>query len=216
METHEQKRLVNAYIERYSRYDPAIGRHEVRSFWVWQACDWLCVNDPDQLWALVLEILTRTGNERVLGALAAGELEDLIEYHGPAFIGRIERQAARDPRFRRLLCGVWRSSTPEVWARILAASDGNFNDVPQRAMWICHDRRAGPEPLGPASGSAAAATAAEGPGEAGARKVAARVVPGAFQPISAAEARAAAPDPVKQAHAGTPVRHGARAVSPDP
>jgi hypothetical protein len=75
----------------------------------------------------------------VLGALAAGELEDLIEYHGPAFIERIEQEAARDPRFRCLLCGVWRSSTPQVWARVLAASDSNFNEVPQRAMWMCYD-----------------------------------------------------------------------------
>ncbi|MBB1631810.1 DUF6869 domain-containing protein [Cupriavidus sp. UME77] len=141
METHEQNRLVNAYIQRYSRYDPAIGRHEVRSFWVWQACDWLGVNDPEGLWRLVLEVLARTDSPRVLGALAAGELEDLIEYHGPAFIGRIEQEAARAPRFRRLLCGVWRSSTPEVWARVLAASDSNFNDVPQRAMWICYEHR---------------------------------------------------------------------------
>ncbi|MDW3685060.1 hypothetical protein RA280_25570 [Cupriavidus sp. CV2] len=141
MEAHEQKRLVNAYIQRYSRYDPAIGRHEVRSFWVWQACDWLGVNDPEGLWRLVLEVLARTDSPRVLGALAAGELEDLIEYHGPAFIDRIEHEAARDPRFRRLLCGVWRSATPEVWARVLAASDSNFNEVPQRAMWMCYDLR---------------------------------------------------------------------------
>ncbi|WP_454726420.1 MULTISPECIES: DUF6869 domain-containing protein [Cupriavidus] len=211
METHEQKRLVDAYIERYSRYDPAIGRHEVRSFWVWQACDWLCVNDPVQLWELVLAILARTGNERVLGALAAGELEDLVEYHGAAFIGRIERQAARDPRFRRLLCGVWRSSTPEVWARILAASDGNFNDVPQRAMWICYDRRGGQEPAGPACASTVQA-------EAGLRKTAARIVPGAFPPASA-ETRAAARDagqPGQQVPAGMSAHRGTRAVSPDP
>ncbi|MDF3833993.1 hypothetical protein P3W85_13665 [Cupriavidus basilensis] len=158
METHEQKRLVNAYIRRYSRYDPAIGRHEVRSFWVWQACDWLCVNDPEGLWQLVLEILERTDSPRVLAALAAGELEDLIEYHGPAFIERIEQQAGRDSRFRRLLCGVWRSSTPQVWARVLAASDSNFNEVPQRAMWICYSLPASEAAKGqlPAAGTGAA------------------------------------------------------------
>ncbi|MGO4332329.1 DUF6869 domain-containing protein, partial [Cupriavidus sp. M-11] len=175
METHEQKRLVNAYIKRYSRYDPAIGRHEVRSFWVWQACDWLCVNDPARLWELVLAVLGRTDSARVLAALAAGELEDLIEYHGPAFIGRIEQQAARDPRFRRLLCNVWRSSTPEVWARVLAASDGNFNEVPQRAMWVCYEVRVNAEPCEPAAGSAAQAGQA---GQAdGAGKAPARIVP---------------------------------------
>ncbi|WP_420991794.1 DUF6869 domain-containing protein [Cupriavidus sp. 30B13] len=212
METHEQKRLVDAYIRRYSRYDPAIGRHEVRSFWVWQACDWLCVNDPDGLWELVLEILAHTRNDRVLGALAAGELEDLIEYHGGAFIERIEQRAASDPRFRRLLCGVWRSSTPEVWARILAASDGNFNDVPQRAMWICYDRHVNAEPDEPVAGPAAQAVP-EGEAVGGARKVPARIVPPAFQ--RSPDARAA-PDTAAQARTAAPVRRPARAAAPDP
>ncbi|WP_141639960.1 DUF6869 domain-containing protein [Cupriavidus basilensis] len=99
MEAHAQQRLVNAYIERYSRYDPAIGRHEVRSFWVWQACDWLGVNDPEGLWRLVLAVLDRTDSPRVLGALAAGELEDLIEYHGPAFIGGLGARSRARPAF---------------------------------------------------------------------------------------------------------------------
>ncbi|MGT2431445.1 DUF6869 domain-containing protein [Cupriavidus basilensis] len=110
----------------------------------------------------------------MLGALAAGELEDLIEYHGPAFIGRIERQAGRDPRFRRLLCGVWRSSTPQVWARILAASDGNFNEVPQRAMWSVL-RPAGHRAAG-RTGAWRAATADLAQTQRAAEKVPARIV----------------------------------------
>ncbi len=50
--------------------------------------------------------------------LAAGPLEDLIEYHGPDFIGRIEDEARRSAIFRELLGEVWESSTPEVWGRI--------------------------------------------------------------------------------------------------
>lgn len=203
METHEQNRLVNAYIQRYSRYDPAIGRHEVRSFWVWQACDWLGVNDPEGLWRLVLEVLARTDSPRVLGALAAGELEDLIEYHGPAFIGRIEQEAARAPRFRRLLCGVWRSSTPEVWARVLAASDSNFNEVPQRAMWICYEQH----------GWDAQGGAAHPDGEAGVSREAHR------QPARVVPSPSPSPSPFRQRegamHADSP-HHAAWPTSPDP
>lgn len=205
METHEQKRLVSAYIKRYSRYDPAIGRHEVRSFWVWQACDWLCVNDPEGLWRLVLEVLAHTESPRVLGALAAGELEDLIEYHGPAFIERIERQAGRDSRFRRLLCGVWRSSTPQVWARILAASDGNFNEVPQRAMWMCYDLQGIGLPDGPAPGGATADLAQTQRAPA---KVPARIE----KPQSPRQERQGAQGTITT----KPPRPGARATSPDP
>lgn len=201
MEAHEQQRLVNAYIKRYSRYDPAIGRHEVRSFWVWQACDWLGVNDPEGLWRLVLAVLDRTDSPRVLGALAAGELEDLIEYHGPAFIERIEHEAARDPRFRRLLCGVWRSSTPQVWARVLAASDANFNEVPQRAMWICYIPRGLDGPGAAPRPDSATGTLS------GAQKVPARIVP------------APPPTPPRQRegamHADSPQR-AAWPTSPDP
>jgi hypothetical protein len=57
----------------------------------------------------------------VLGVLAAGALEDLIQFHGPNFIGHIEAESRRNPAFRRLLGGVWRSSTPEVWARVQRA-----------------------------------------------------------------------------------------------
>ncbi|AJG23248.1 DUF6869 domain-containing protein [Cupriavidus basilensis] len=200
METHEQNRLVNAYIQRYSRYDPAIGRHEVRSFWVWQACDWLGVNDPEGLWRLVLEVLARTDSPRVLGALAAGELEDLIEYHGPAFIGRIEQEAARDPRFRRLLCGVWRSSTPEVWARVLAASDSNFNEVPQRAMWICYDQHGGD----------AQGAAAQPDGEAGVSREAHR------QPARIVPSPSWLPQREGAMHADSPPHRAAWPTSPDP
>ncbi|EHP38436.1 hypothetical protein OR16_37065 [Cupriavidus basilensis OR16] len=80
-------------------------------------------------------------------------------------------EAARDPRFRRLLCGVWRSSTPQVWARVLAASDANFNEVPQRAMWICYNPR---ELDGP--GAAPRPDSATGP-LGGAQKEPARIVP---------------------------------------
>ena len=74
--------------------------------------------DPEDCWLAILEVLSRNPHERVLGNLAAGPLEDLVDYHGPAFIERIEQHARRDPAFRALLRGVWKGSTPEVWRRI--------------------------------------------------------------------------------------------------
>ena len=69
-------------------------------------------------WDAILEILSRKPADTVIGVLAAGPLEDLIQYHGPDFIDRIEAESRRNPAFRRLLGGVWRSSSPEIWARI--------------------------------------------------------------------------------------------------
>ena len=75
----------------------------------------------DDCWAAILEILSRSPSEPVIGILAAGPLEDLIDASGHEFIERIELQARRDPAFRHLLGGVWASSTPSIWARVEVA-----------------------------------------------------------------------------------------------
>jgi hypothetical protein len=75
----------------------------------------------EELWQGILEVLSRNPSETVLGMLAAGPLEDLIHYHGPAYVEAIELEARRNPSFRHLLGGVWESSTPEVWHRIESA-----------------------------------------------------------------------------------------------
>jgi hypothetical protein len=73
---------------------------------------------PEDCWMAILEILSRNPAQEVIGVLAAGPLEDLIHYRGPEFIQRIETESRRNKAFRHLLGGVWKSSTPEVWARV--------------------------------------------------------------------------------------------------
>jgi hypothetical protein len=73
---------------------------------------------PEDCWLAILEILSRDPPEQILGNLAAGPLEDLIQYHGPEFIEHIELESRRSRSFRHLLGGVWESSTPEIWARV--------------------------------------------------------------------------------------------------
>jgi hypothetical protein len=75
----------------------------------------------ERCWACILRVLEKSSDENVLGALAAGALEDLIHHHGPLFIDRIEFEAKHDPQFRALLGGVWESSTADVWARVQRA-----------------------------------------------------------------------------------------------
>jgi hypothetical protein len=75
----------------------------------------------EDCWSLVLEVLRLTSDPDVLGVLAAGPLEDIIEHAGAAFIDRIERQAGADPAFRRLLEGTWPCGSPAIWARIESA-----------------------------------------------------------------------------------------------
>lgn len=59
----------------------------------------------------------------VLGVLGAGPLEDLLSYHGNEFIGRVEAEADRNPKFRWVLRQVAQNSIPDdVWHRIQKAN----------------------------------------------------------------------------------------------
>jgi hypothetical protein len=84
--------------------------------------DFLAGEKPEACWAAILAILHRIGSEspnRLLAVLAAGPLEDLLAYHGEAFIDRVEAEARRDPRFGLLLGGVWQNKmSEEVWTRV--------------------------------------------------------------------------------------------------
>jgi hypothetical protein len=82
--------------------------------------------NAEDCWATILEILSRNPPEWVIGVLAAGPLEDLIDASGPEFIDRIELQARRDPAFRHLLGGVWPSSTSSILSRVEAARGGTW------------------------------------------------------------------------------------------
>jgi len=75
-------------------------------------------SNAEDAWVVILEVLDRKPSQEIIGMLAAGPLEDLIEDWGPMFIDRIELESRRNPDFRHLLGGVWQSSTPEVWERI--------------------------------------------------------------------------------------------------
>ena len=89
---------------------------------LWWAVEKFMVPDNLELaedcWAATLEVLSQNPPDPVIGVLAAGPLEDLIEYFGPHFIDRIELEAQRNVAFRDLLGGIWKSGPPEVWARV--------------------------------------------------------------------------------------------------
>ena len=118
MTRSEIERWATAYIQ--AQEDPTLLTVENHPLW-WAVENFMLPADgppAGDCWATILEVLSRNPGEQVLGMLAAGPLEDLIEYHGTDFIDRIEDEARRSPIFRELLGNVWESSTPEVWGRI--------------------------------------------------------------------------------------------------
>ena len=115
------ERLIGAWI---ALYRAAEGSHEHQEHvWAHGAISDLVEERPEEAWPLILEILRREERESVLAALAAGPLEELLSYHGPAFIERVEAESRRDRRFRWLLGGVWQLlMSDDIWARVKAAA----------------------------------------------------------------------------------------------
>ena len=109
MDKHHQ--LVDAYLPhaRECFRDGDTDRH----FDAWEQVDAMVRDRPEEGWLLIRQLIERAADEQMLAYIAAGPLEDLIKWHGPQFIDRIEPQALIDPKFRRALRGVWPSEGPE-------------------------------------------------------------------------------------------------------
>jgi hypothetical protein len=89
----------------------ALIRHYARptgfDFWAWEMARDLIIDDPPEAWLLILELIRQAPDERVLGTVAAGELEEFIDAHAEAFIDRLEAEARRNSRLKEALAGVW-------------------------------------------------------------------------------------------------------------
>ncbi|MGO8801102.1 MAG: DUF6869 domain-containing protein [Roseiarcus sp.] len=92
---------------------------------MFELCRHLASNNRMQGLEFVRRVLAQTDDWWLLGSLAAGLLEDLVCSEDEAVLTRVEADAARDPRFRRLLSGVWYESvSPASAARIDKARGG--------------------------------------------------------------------------------------------
>lgn len=76
----------------------------------------------DEQWVVILEMIAESpDNEQVLQAIAAGPLESFLSDFDQQAIDRVEAEAARDPKFRRVLSGVWKLAMSDpVWQRVRA------------------------------------------------------------------------------------------------
>jgi hypothetical protein len=80
--------------------------------------DELIQEAPEEAWLTILEIVTQDNSSWNIENLGAGPLEDLLVYHGPVFIGRIEA-LADNPSVRALAQQAWKNDmTDQVWERL--------------------------------------------------------------------------------------------------
>lgn len=100
--------LVDAWIHRHEFiHAEQIKPSEDKLFWAWEEMTDMVFNRPEEAWSIILELIAHAPSNRVLADIAAGPLEDLISRYPEQFIGRVEEQARRYPRFRLCLTGVW-------------------------------------------------------------------------------------------------------------
>jgi len=130
MKREEVEALAIAFIEQFSdQYvwdkDMVLTKRDTSATeWASEKMIDLALENPEELWDPILEILKRDPPTEVIEVLAAGPLEDYIAKLGERVIDRVEVQAAADAKFRNLLGGVWRNSMSDaVWARVQACWD---------------------------------------------------------------------------------------------
>lgn len=130
MDPSEREVLALAYIAHYSQpyvwgQDMVlVKRNNAETQWAAEKVVDTALEDPGELWEIVMEVFRRDPPDDVLGVLAAGPLEDYLVRCGETAIERVERLAKADDKFRQLLWGVWQNAMPsDVWARLEACRE---------------------------------------------------------------------------------------------
>jgi len=104
--------------------DPDRKQEDANNFIGFDEFEWVIQKEPEKGWLAILNAIETPLLEKYLGTLAAGPLEDLLSYHGEAFISRVEIQAKANPKFAWLLGGVWQYQIKEeIWSRVQAVWD---------------------------------------------------------------------------------------------
>ncbi|HYT11363.1 MAG TPA: hypothetical protein VEL12_01140 [Candidatus Nitrosopolaris sp.] len=123
-------------IEAFVRHVPRIPRSWKQPIEVWEdgwADDvfiFLNEEDPDEVWALALDLLKVSAEPAWSTTIGAFIVEELLRDHGDAFIERIEAEAATNDRLKRSL-PITRWAVPEhLLPRVEAAAGRYWDDRP--------------------------------------------------------------------------------------
>jgi hypothetical protein len=114
--------LVRSWIN-YQQAEDGSPEQEIHA-WAFDAFWETAWDSPSLCLQLCEDALTCELDDLTRAVLAAGPLEDSLAEHGAAIIEEVEQRAARNPKFRHLLGGVWQSTIPgEIWARLCKARE---------------------------------------------------------------------------------------------
>ena len=94
-----------------------------RPDWVFASEHELVRRNPDMAIEFIDQVILRGLTDEQRALFAAGPLENLLAWHGPQVIDRVEAKARKDPAFRSLLGGVWQNAMPDdIWVRVQAVA----------------------------------------------------------------------------------------------
>jgi len=124
METSQPFEIAEEWIQKWSDPETPAIDPGLESVLDWE----LPCEQPTLCLAAILEVLRhidRSKPSHLLSVLAAGPLENLLNYNGDAVVDEIDSLARTSPQFRLLVNGVWdRDIKPNINAR-LAKYRGN-------------------------------------------------------------------------------------------
>jgi hypothetical protein len=84
--------------------------------------------EPDHALSIIFAAMQLTDDQRVLGRLAAGPLEDFLGVHGKAYLEIFHTLALEHRRLREVLDGVWQGAmSKDVWHRIESLKQRAFS-----------------------------------------------------------------------------------------
>src|SRR6266487_3438063 len=85
----------------------------------------------EAVWAVVLALVEAAPDDRALGHVAAGPLEDLAWYHGEQFGERLVERTRADPKFRTAMAGIlgWDRVMEPYRSRLLAILQASTGDI---------------------------------------------------------------------------------------
>ena len=81
----------------------------------------LAYDEPEECWSFIKIVCAMPLSEGDIGLLGAGTFEDLMDYHGDAFIERVEAEAKTSDQFRKVVRAAWTESMNEDVARRIEA-----------------------------------------------------------------------------------------------
>jgi hypothetical protein len=108
-----EEQVVDSYLRHYAL-------KEEQDFWAFDEVNRIVRRDPAAGWRLTSLLVNKAPSDEALAYVAAGPLEDLLTFHGPALIDHVAVAARADKRLQLALSAVWLNRANPVWERWFA------------------------------------------------------------------------------------------------